>query len=46
VATVAIRRQEEEVSVDTFDAIGKGTKDPWPKPGQLSLEEVVIENGF
>ena len=27
-------------------AIGKGTKDPWPKPGQLSLEEVVIENGF
>jgi nitroreductase len=27
-------------------AIGKGTRDPWPKPGQLSLEEVVIENGF
>lgn len=27
-------------------AIGKGTKDPWPKPGQLSLEEVVRENGF
>jgi nitroreductase len=27
-------------------AIGKGTKDPWPKPGQLSLEEIVIENGF
>ena len=27
-------------------AIGKGTKDPWPKPGQLSLDEVVIENGF
>jgi nitroreductase len=27
-------------------AIGKGTKQPWPKPGQLSLEEVVIENGF
>lgn len=27
-------------------AIGKGTKDPWPKPGQLSLEEVVIENRF
>ncbi|MBC8284034.1 MAG: nitroreductase family protein [Nitrospinae bacterium] len=27
-------------------AIGKGTKDPWPKPGQLSLDEVVIENRF
>lgn len=27
-------------------AIGKGTKDPWPKPGQLALEEVVIENSF
>ena len=27
-------------------AIGKGTKDPWPKPGQLPLSEVVIENGF
>jgi len=27
-------------------AIGKGTKDPWPKPGQLPLGEVVFENGF
>ena len=27
-------------------AIGKGTKDPWPKPGQLPLSEVVIENRF
>ena len=27
-------------------AIGKGTKDPWPKPGQLSLEEIVFENSF
>jgi len=27
-------------------AIGKGTKDPWPKPGQLPLEEIVFENGF
>lgn len=27
-------------------AIGKGTKDPWPKPGQLALNEVVIENSF
>jgi nitroreductase len=27
-------------------AIGKGTKDAWPKPGQLPLNEVVFENGF
>jgi nitroreductase len=27
-------------------AIGKGTKKAWPKPGQLPLSEVVIENGF
>lgn len=27
-------------------AIGKGTKDTWPKPGQLALDEVVIRNRF
>ena len=27
-------------------AIGRGTKQPWPKPGQLALEEVLIENRF
>ena len=27
-------------------AIGKGTKDAWPKPGQLSLNEVVVNNSF
>ncbi|HBP19893.1 MAG TPA: nitroreductase family protein [Planctomycetes bacterium] len=27
-------------------AIGKGTKDPWPKPGQLPLDEVVITDRF
>lgn len=27
-------------------AIGKGTKDPWPKPGQLPLEEIIVENRF
>ena len=29
-----------------FVAIGKGTKEPWPRPGQLNLEEVVINNKF
>jgi nitroreductase len=27
-------------------AIGKGTKDPWQKPGQLPLDEIVFENSF
>jgi len=27
-------------------AIGKGTKDAWPKPGQLPLDALVIENKF
>lgn len=27
-------------------AIGKGTKEPWPKPGQLALAELMFENSF
>lgn len=27
-------------------AVGKATKPAWPKPGQLSLEEVVIQDRF
>lgn len=27
-------------------AIGKGTKEAWPKPGQLPLSEVKFDNGF
>lgn len=29
-----------------FVAIGKGTKEAWPRPGQLELDEVVIKNRF
>ncbi len=29
-----------------FVAIGKGTKEAWPRPGQLELNEVVIKNSF
>jgi len=32
--------------ITMFVAIGKGTKEPWPRPGQLKLEEVVIQNRF
>ena len=27
-------------------AIGKGTKEAWPKPGQLSIDEVRFDNSF
>ena len=29
-----------------FVAIGKGIKKIWPRPGQLTLDEVVIKNSF
>jgi nitroreductase len=29
-----------------FVAIGKGTKETWPRPGQLNLNDVVIKNSF
>ena len=29
-----------------FVAIGKGTKEAWPRGGQLKLDEVVIKNSF
>lgn len=29
-----------------FVAIGKGTKEAWSRPGQLSLDDVVINNTF
>lgn len=36
----------EDHIVTMFVAIGKGTKEPWPRPGQLQLDEVVITNTF
>jgi nitroreductase len=29
-----------------FVAIGKGIKDPWPRGGQLPMDEIVIHNKF
>ncbi|MCP3981077.1 MAG: nitroreductase family protein [bacterium] len=40
-----VRLPEDHV-MGPMIAIGKGTNDPWPKPGQLSLDEVVVDNGF
>ena len=40
-----IRLPDDHV-IAMFVAIGKGTKDAWPRPGQLALDAVVIENSF
>jgi nitroreductase len=29
-----------------FVAIGKGTREPWPRAGQLPMEEVVVTDRF
>lgn len=36
----------EDHVIGPMVAIGKGTKEPWPKPGQLPLSELLIENTF
>jgi len=36
----------EDHVIAMFVAIGKGIKEAWPRGGQLSLGEVVIENNF
>ena len=36
----------ENHAISFMIAIGKKTQDSWPRPGQLSYDEVVIENGF
>lgn len=39
-------RLPEDHCMGPMVAIGRGTQEPWPKPGQLSREEVFFENGF
>ena len=36
----------EDHVITMFVAIGKGTKEAWPRPGQLALEDVVVKNRF
>ena len=36
----------EDYVIAMFVAIGKRTQDAWPRPGQLPLDEVVINNRF
>ena len=32
--------------IGQFVVVGKGTREAWPRPGQLAMEEVVIEDRF
>ena len=36
----------QDHAIAMFVAVGKGTKDSWPRPGQLPLSEVLIEDRF
>ncbi len=36
----------DDYVIGMFVVIGKRTKDAWPRPGQLAMDEVVIENTF
>ena len=36
----------EDHGIAYMVALGKGTKDPWPRPGQLALDDVLIKNRF
>ena len=37
---------EHRFTEPEFVVIGKGIKAAWPHPGQLAMDEVVIENMF
>ena len=36
----------EDHDIAYMIVIGKGTRDAWPRPGQLALDDVLIENRF
>ena len=45
-AVASIINLPEDHTIAFMIAIGKGTKESWPKPGQLSLDEVMVSNRF
>lgn len=45
-AVAKLIKLPEDHLISFMIAIGKGTQPAWPKPGQLSYEEVVISNTF
>ncbi len=45
-AVAKLIRLPEDHVMGPMVAIGKGVKDPWPKPGQTPLRDLLVENGF
>ncbi len=45
-AVAKLIKLPEDHLISFMIAIGKGTQPAWPKPGQLSYDEVVISNTF
>jgi nitroreductase len=45
-AVASIINLPKDHSIAFMIAIGKGTRDSWPRPGQLDLDEVMVSNGF
>lgn len=45
-AVAKIIKLPEDHVISFMIAVGKGTKPAWPRPGQLSYEEVVVQNTF
>jgi len=45
-AVAKIINLPKDYTIAFMIAIGKGTKEAWPKPGQLPLDEVMVNNRF
>ncbi len=45
-AVAKIIKLPEDHVISFMIAVGKGTKPAWPRPGQLSYDEVVVQNTF
>ncbi|HEX5635912.1 MAG TPA: nitroreductase family protein [Gammaproteobacteria bacterium] len=45
-AVAKIINLPEDHGISFMIAIGKGTKESWPRPGQLALNEVMVTNRF
>jgi len=45
-AVAVIVQLPSDYEIAFMIAIGKGTKDAWPKPGQLSLDKVMVKDRF
>ena len=45
-AVAKIIKLPEDHVISFMIAVGKGTQPAWPKPGQLSYDDVVIRDAF